>query len=195
MILMKGGGLYSLYFMSYIVIVVIALMNLIMAVIVEGALVSAEEDKEVAKVFKAKMLEAALPKIKAMFIELDADGSGELDLEEGLSKIVCSDEPMDNIRARKQMQLARRSLGEILEAIPTVEQNLMKKVEEVEAGLKKDMDKMKKEILDKIVSMASIRPAAPHRPDPPSGPTSPSTRGRPNSREGGSRTPGRFQRA
>merc|ERR1719506_100772 len=82
MILMKGGGLYSLYFMSYIVIVVIALMNLIMAVIVEGALASAEEDKEVAKVFKAKMLEAALPKIKAMFIELDADGSGELDLEE-----------------------------------------------------------------------------------------------------------------
>ena len=30
---------------------------------------------EVAKMFKAKLLEAAMPKIKQMFIELDADGS------------------------------------------------------------------------------------------------------------------------
>merc|ERR1712072_1144821 len=60
----------AMYFFSFIMIVSIALMNLVTAVIVEGAIEQAKQIKE------------AIPKISEVFHLLDADGSGDVSLEE-----------------------------------------------------------------------------------------------------------------
>jgi len=220
--------LFFFYFMSYIIIVIIAMMNLIMAVIVEGALASAEEDKDVARAYKAKQLEAVTPKIRKMFLELDADGSGELDLEEvmnapdelrdelgkfveteslkelfemidadgggsidveefvdGITQIVASDEPMENIRSRKQMQCARMQLTKIEEELPEMEKRIMESIE-----------KMMDEKLAKIIeSLAASNAKSPGRRPPSRDRDDTSPRLSPNGRSPKSgRSPGRSRK-
>ncbi|CAD7956622.1 unnamed protein product [Amoebophrya sp. A25] len=70
------------YFMPFILIVSIAMMNLVTAVLVENALESSKNDKEMNAVYAKIKLEAMMPEIKKMFNTLDADGSGEISKEE-----------------------------------------------------------------------------------------------------------------
>ena len=72
----------TIYFMSYYLVVGISLMNLLMAIIVEGSMEQSRSDKEVAHPLKNEMLKKYLPRLYDLFMELDADGSGSLELEE-----------------------------------------------------------------------------------------------------------------
>merc|ERR1711879_318404 len=70
------------YFSAYILLVGIALMNLVIAVMVESSSQQAANDREGLKAWETARKKALIPKLKRMFAELDADGSGEVELEE-----------------------------------------------------------------------------------------------------------------
>merc|ERR1712196_680481 len=70
------------YFATLTLLVSICLMNLVTAVIVESSFEQASQDKEVAKAHKAQVVDKMLPKLREMFDTLDADGDGEITLEE-----------------------------------------------------------------------------------------------------------------
>jgi len=75
----------AVYFILYILVVSIALMNLVTAIMVEGALKQANDDAEyfrkLAEVRKAKMI----PLLRDAFVALDTDNSGGLSLQELLA--------------------------------------------------------------------------------------------------------------
>eukprot|EP00931_Biecheleriopsis_adriatica_P007426 TRINITY_DN10870_c1_g1_i2.p1 TRINITY_DN10870_c1_g1~~TRINITY_DN10870_c1_g1_i2.p1 ORF type:complete len:655 (+),score=132.11 TRINITY_DN10870_c1_g1_i2:147-2111(+) len=70
------------YFMTVLLIMSIALMNLVTAVMVNSALDQASEDKDVKKAYEEVIKRKQTEQLKAMFLELDADGSGELTVDE-----------------------------------------------------------------------------------------------------------------
>merc|ERR1719353_2738953 len=70
------------FFVLFIMVVPISLMNLVTAVIVEGSLEQATQDREVAKAYKNNLVVKMMPKIEMMFRKLDTDGSGEISLRE-----------------------------------------------------------------------------------------------------------------
>eukprot|EP00929_Paragymnodinium_shiwhaense_P045440 TRINITY_DN23217_c0_g1_i1.p1 TRINITY_DN23217_c0_g1~~TRINITY_DN23217_c0_g1_i1.p1 ORF type:complete len:615 (-),score=101.65 TRINITY_DN23217_c0_g1_i1:434-2278(-) len=74
--------LAMIYFVLYILVVSVALMNLVTAVMVEGALKQAAEDNEFQQKMEDSRKEELLPKVREMFDAIDADGSGEVSLEE-----------------------------------------------------------------------------------------------------------------
>merc|ERR1712007_403876 len=67
-----------IYFVTFMLLVSICLMNLVTAVIVESSFEQASQDKEVAKAHKAQVIEKLMPKLREMFENLDADGDGEI---------------------------------------------------------------------------------------------------------------------
>ncbi|CAE8648393.1 unnamed protein product, partial [Polarella glacialis] len=71
-----------IYFGLIIMFVPIALMNLVTAVLVEGAMEQAQQDKDVEKADLKQKVMADLPHLFAVFDELDADGSGFITREE-----------------------------------------------------------------------------------------------------------------
>jgi len=71
-----------LFFWLAILIFSIALMNLITAIIVEGSMSMAAQDKEVAKMLLASKKKKQMENLKVMFRELDEDGSGEVSQDE-----------------------------------------------------------------------------------------------------------------
>eukprot|EP00929_Paragymnodinium_shiwhaense_P017855 TRINITY_DN12766_c0_g3_i1.p1 TRINITY_DN12766_c0_g3~~TRINITY_DN12766_c0_g3_i1.p1 ORF type:complete len:624 (-),score=142.28 TRINITY_DN12766_c0_g3_i1:100-1971(-) len=72
----------ALYFILYILFVSIALMNLVTAVMVEGAMQQASEDREFIEKMEEEKKKKMLPELKDMFQLIDADGSGQVSLEE-----------------------------------------------------------------------------------------------------------------
>jgi Ca2+-binding EF-hand superfamily protein len=74
--------LLTLYFVSFLLLVTVCLMNLVTAVIVESSLSQAAQDKEVEKLHKAKVVEKLMPKLREMFKKLDSDGNGDITLAE-----------------------------------------------------------------------------------------------------------------
>jgi voltage-gated sodium channel len=70
------------FFVLFILVVPISLMNLVTAVIVEGSLEQAKQDREVAKAYKNHLIVKMMPRIEKMFEQLDADGSGDISLDE-----------------------------------------------------------------------------------------------------------------
>ncbi|CAD7937891.1 unnamed protein product [Amoebophrya sp. A25] len=72
----------AVFFMGFILIVAVALMNLVTAVIVEGAIEQAKSDKEVQAAYEAQRLQRLLPELRIMFEALDEDGSGDISREE-----------------------------------------------------------------------------------------------------------------
>jgi len=71
-----------IYFGLFILLVSVALMNLVTAIIVDAAVQQSHDDREAQKAYINSRKRALLPKLKAMFEDMDADGSGELDLDE-----------------------------------------------------------------------------------------------------------------
>merc|ERR550539_2087015 len=72
----------SIYFVSFIMLVSIALMNLVTAIMVESSLRQAKEDQVAHKAWEAAKKKQLMPKLRRMFHEMDEDQSGELDLTE-----------------------------------------------------------------------------------------------------------------
>lgn len=71
-----------LYFMGVQLVLAIALMNLVTAIMVEGSLAQADEDKEAKKAYASAKRKKQMERLRDMFLELDEDGSGELTMEE-----------------------------------------------------------------------------------------------------------------
>merc|ERR1719160_471030 len=71
-----------IFFVAIIMVVPISLMNLVTAVIVEGSLEQATQDREVAKAYKNHLIVKMMPRIEKMFEQLDVDGSGDISLDE-----------------------------------------------------------------------------------------------------------------
>lgn len=71
-----------LYFMVFLFMVSVALMNLVTAVIAEKTIEQAEADRELKKAEENEKRKALIAEIKVMFLDLDSDGSGVLTREE-----------------------------------------------------------------------------------------------------------------
>merc|ERR1712060_331563 len=80
--LIKARPELSIYFVSFILLVSIALMNLVTAIMVESSLRQAKEDQEAHKAWEKQKKKALVPKLRHMFQEMDEDGSGLLDMDE-----------------------------------------------------------------------------------------------------------------
>lgn len=80
--MMHKNPLLVFFFVPFILVCSIALMNLVTAVIVEGALEQSKQDKDVQAEYKRAEIKKLIPKLLEMFHELDADGNGTLTLDE-----------------------------------------------------------------------------------------------------------------
>jgi voltage-gated sodium channel len=70
------------YFLAFVVIVSISLMNLVTAMMVECALDQSHEDKEVKKAYAMEKKKKKLEELRELFFQLDTDMSGRISLEE-----------------------------------------------------------------------------------------------------------------
>jgi len=80
--LIKHQFYLLLYFMSFLLLLSIALMNLVTAVMVNSSLDQATQDKEALKAWESARRAKQIDHLKDMFLTLDEDGSGELTLDE-----------------------------------------------------------------------------------------------------------------
>jgi len=74
-----------LYFLVFILLGPIALMNIVTAIMVESSLRTANEDQEAKKAWDKVRRKNMMPKLRSMFLTLDTSGDGEVDLEEILN--------------------------------------------------------------------------------------------------------------
>jgi voltage-gated sodium channel len=72
----------GIFFISFMLIVSICLMNLVTAVIVEGSFEQAKSDQIFAKKERQRAMSKLLPVVREIFAQLDKDGSGQVTLEE-----------------------------------------------------------------------------------------------------------------
>jgi len=72
----------SLYFMTTMLVLGVVVMNLVTAVVVKGAFERADENVELYKLKKKKEDQKLLQKLRKMFMELDDDKSGTVDVSE-----------------------------------------------------------------------------------------------------------------
>eukprot|EP00933_Yihiella_yeosuensis_P081106 TRINITY_DN94648_c0_g1_i1.p1 TRINITY_DN94648_c0_g1~~TRINITY_DN94648_c0_g1_i1.p1 ORF type:complete len:357 (-),score=61.72 TRINITY_DN94648_c0_g1_i1:130-1119(-) len=80
--LVKHRVILFFYFMSVILLLSIALMNLVTAIMVDSSMDQANADKDTIKALESARKARQMEQLKEMFIELDEDGSGELTLDE-----------------------------------------------------------------------------------------------------------------
>jgi len=83
--LIREDPILAFYFMSLILVVGIVLMNLVTAVLVNGALEQAHQNKEAQQALEEKQKKKLMKKLRKMFDRLDEDGSGNITVEEMLS--------------------------------------------------------------------------------------------------------------
>jgi voltage-gated sodium channel len=164
-----------IFFCLFLMVVSISLMNLVTAVIVEGSFEQAKSDKEVSTAYKTSRLKRLIPEIRELFHQMDADGSGDLDMDEilnappdiqeylskimqtddlvelfeildvdgsgsldidefvdGICKLATSEQPMEQLRVQKSLNLIRHDQKAILHYVKDVEDNLR---EEIRNGL------------------------------------------------------------
>lgn len=72
----------TVYIILFVLIVSIAVMNLVMAIMVDTAMKQSTADKEAKAAWELDTRKKAIPELKRMFAAMDADGSGELELNE-----------------------------------------------------------------------------------------------------------------
>jgi len=80
--LILGKPVLVLYFLSFIFLVSIALMNLVTAIMVESSLRQAEDDREAKLVADLEQRSKLIENLRRTFMDLDSDESGTLSLQE-----------------------------------------------------------------------------------------------------------------
>merc|ERR1719443_2805480 len=65
-----------MYFVIFIILVSVSLMNLVTAVLTQGAIEQRKQDTEVFKAYEHQRVMKLVPYFKNLFHELDEDGSG-----------------------------------------------------------------------------------------------------------------------
>eukprot|EP00931_Biecheleriopsis_adriatica_P118005 TRINITY_DN9347_c0_g1_i2.p1 TRINITY_DN9347_c0_g1~~TRINITY_DN9347_c0_g1_i2.p1 ORF type:complete len:292 (-),score=75.48 TRINITY_DN9347_c0_g1_i2:24-899(-) len=98
------------FFMPFLLIVSVAMMNLVTAVIVEGAIEQSKLDREVQEEYKRQQIKAMIPSLVKLFHELDEDCNGTLTLEE----LHASD---DDLREELMTYMNAENLVELFEMI------------------------------------------------------------------------------
>merc|ERR1719316_989850 len=83
--MIKMEPVLVIYFMSFILTVSIAMMNLVTGVIVESAILQANTDREVHRAYEQKRRQEMVPHVREILHHLDADESGEISLDELLN--------------------------------------------------------------------------------------------------------------
>lgn len=83
-----------IYFIIVILTVSVSLMNLVTAVLVEGALANAANDKELGRHDMKQKVRKFAPKVMQVFAEIDEDGSGTIDRHE-VTKINLDELPIE----------------------------------------------------------------------------------------------------
>jgi len=77
--------LLFLYFLAFLLLGPIALMNIVTAIMVESSLRTANEDQEAKKAWDNIRRKKLMPKLRSIFLALDTSGDGEVDLSEILN--------------------------------------------------------------------------------------------------------------
>jgi hypothetical protein len=72
----------ALYFFVYIFLIAVCLLNLVTAVIVEGSLDQADQDKELAKIHKSQLANKMMPELRDVFHRMDTNHDGTITLDE-----------------------------------------------------------------------------------------------------------------
>mmetsp|Transcript_35204 Transcript_35204/g.79436 ORF Transcript_35204/g.79436 Transcript_35204/m.79436 type:complete len:547 (-) Transcript_35204:18-1658(-) len=80
--LLEENPMLSVYFFIFMLLVSIALMNLVTAIMVESALDKSAADKEVMRMWEMDEKQKRVDRIREIFVQMDADKSGKLTLEE-----------------------------------------------------------------------------------------------------------------
>lgn len=99
-----------IFFIPFILIVSICLMNLVTAVIVEGAIEQGNQDKEAQSRYKQHKFNKMLPGLKAMFRELDKDGNGTVTMQE-------LQQAPEKLRQKLEQVMKADSLAELFEMV------------------------------------------------------------------------------
>jgi hypothetical protein len=86
-----------IYFVIFLLLGPVALMNIVTAIMVESSLRTANEDQEAKKVWEQVRRKDMMPKLRQMFIDLDTSGDGEVDLQEVLNAPSHLQETMQHI--------------------------------------------------------------------------------------------------
>jgi voltage-gated sodium channel len=72
----------ALFFLPFLLVVSVVLMNLVTAVVIEVFLEHAKRDRETRRLFNERRMQQLLPQLRNMFHELDADDSGHVTMDE-----------------------------------------------------------------------------------------------------------------
>lgn len=80
--LIQAKPVLVFYFGAIILFVSIALMNLVTATLVEGALINSQKDRDLDQIVKRDRLRKALPKLLQLFHDVDKDDNQLITLEE-----------------------------------------------------------------------------------------------------------------
>ncbi|CAK0802267.1 unnamed protein product [Prorocentrum cordatum] len=80
--LIEEDWMLVLFFIPFILVVSVVVMNLVTAVVIEVFLDHAKRDQEMRQIYKNHYTRAILPQLRAMFEDLDADGNGYITLVE-----------------------------------------------------------------------------------------------------------------
>jgi len=80
--LIGGSPGLAVYFLVFFLLGPIALMNIVTAIMVESSLRTANEDLEAKRAWEAMKKKQMMPKLRNIFLAIDADESGEVDMDE-----------------------------------------------------------------------------------------------------------------
>jgi len=94
----------AIYFVIFLLLGPVALMNIVTAIMVESSLRTANEDQEAKKVWEQMRRKNMMPKLRQMFIDLDTSGDGEVDLEEVMNAPVSLKEAMQHMIGLDQLE-------------------------------------------------------------------------------------------
>merc|ERR1712194_624846 len=102
--LITSNGWLIIYFLVFLLLGPVALMNIVTAIMVESSLRTANEDQEAKKVWEQMRRKNMMPKLRQMFIDLDTSGDGEVDLEEVMNAPVSLKEAMQHMIGLDQLE-------------------------------------------------------------------------------------------
>lgn len=80
--LMENSSFVAPFFLAFVLVVPLALLNLVTAVIVNNAFQNAEKDDEMRAKMAAEKTTKEIASLRQLFIDIDTDGSGMLDHDE-----------------------------------------------------------------------------------------------------------------